>query len=228
MTYREGGKVSTIRELEKQPKKVDVVLLVRNEVLRCGLDTMLNRISGVGSVAHWNPENLPGPIDLREPGVLIVDIEQWKFLGKYFDLFKRDSTRIVVIGDDFERIDNARLSMLPCDGFLPMSGLSADLLDSTLERTLLGEMPMPPALARRLLVGTRQATSAPVHRSVNLTPRENEALTHLVEGMSNKQIARSLGISTHGAKRLVGSVLLKLDSPNRTAAVVTAIKLGLV
>jgi DNA-binding CsgD family transcriptional regulator len=46
--------------------------------------------------------------------------------------------------------------------------------------------------------------------------------------MSNKQIARRLQISSHGAKRIVASLLMKLDSPNRTMAVVTAINSGLV
>ncbi|MFI8423898.1 LuxR C-terminal-related transcriptional regulator [Streptomyces sp. NPDC085479] len=37
-----------------------------------------------------------------------------------------------------------------------------------------------------------------------LTPRERETLDLLAEGMSNKQIARALGISLHGSKRLTG------------------------
>jgi DNA-binding NarL/FixJ family response regulator len=60
-----------------------------------------------------------------------------------------------------------------------------------------------------------------------LTPREREALTLLAEGLMNKQIARQLRISDHGAKRLVASVLVKLSSPNRTLAVVTALREGL-
>ncbi|WP_381804006.1 response regulator transcription factor [Streptomyces niveus] len=63
---------------------------------------------------------------------------------------------------------------------------------------------------------------------MRLTSREHEALGLLGQGLSNKQIARSLGISPHGAKRLVGSILLKLGSPNRTAAVVTAMRTGLI
>jgi DNA-binding NarL/FixJ family response regulator len=85
---------------------------------------------------------------------------------------------------------------------------------------------MPPALARALLA----RAEAPVQRSrtVKLTGREVETLALLVRGMSNKQIARRLAISSHGAKRLVASIMLKLDSPNRTTAVVNAIKAGIV
>jgi len=77
---------------------------------------------------------------------------------------------------------------------------------------------------------TPAVAEAPPTRSrpVSLTSREVEALTLLVKGMSNKQIARRLAISGHGAKRLVASILLKLDSPNRTTAAVAAIKAGII
>jgi DNA-binding CsgD family transcriptional regulator len=86
---------------------------------------------------------------------------------------------------------------------------------------------MPPDLVRALLEWAergRQARS----RSVNLTGRERETLGLLVKGLSNKQIARRLAISSHGAKRLVASVMLKLDAPNRTLAAVTAVRTGIV
>ncbi|MCI4066752.1 LuxR C-terminal-related transcriptional regulator [Micromonospora sp. R77] len=60
-----------------------------------------------------------------------------------------------------------------------------------------------------------------------LTPRERQALKLLAEGLSNKQIARRLGISEHGAKRHVGNVLAKLNCPNRTVAVTVALNHGL-
>jgi DNA-binding NarL/FixJ family response regulator len=68
----------------------------------------------------------------------------------------------------------------------------------------------------------------PVIGSARLTFREQETLTHLAHGLSNRQIATRMRISEHGAKRLVSSLLLKLGATNRTAAVVTAIKYGLV
>jgi DNA-binding CsgD family transcriptional regulator len=65
-------------------------------------------------------------------------------------------------------------------------------------------------------------------RSPALTARETETLRLLAEGLSNKQIARRLGVSEHGAKRLVASIMVKLDSPNRTLAVAIAIRDGLI
>lgn len=63
---------------------------------------------------------------------------------------------------------------------------------------------------------------------MSLTGREDEVVRLLAQGLSNKQIARRLGISSHGVKRIVASLLLKLGAPNRTAAVVTALQTGLI
>jgi len=90
--------------------------------------------------------------------------------------------------------------------------------------------PTPVSASTPVSGSTPVAADAPPTRSrpVSLTSREVEALTLLVKGMSNKQIARRLAISGHGAKRLVASILLKLDSPNRTTAAVAAIKAGII
>jgi DNA-binding CsgD family transcriptional regulator len=65
-------------------------------------------------------------------------------------------------------------------------------------------------------------------REAPLTPREQEVLALLVEGASNKMIARRLGISVHTAKFHVGSLLDKLDAVGRTDAVAHAARLGVI
>ena len=114
------------------------------------------------------------------------------------------------------------------DGFLIQQDLTAPALGEALDRMMLGEMPMPARVGRELLARAGSPVPAGSVRPAVLTPRETETLILLAEGMSNKQIARRLSISDHGAKRLVTSVMLKLGAPNRTAAVVIAIKQGMV
>ena len=58
--------------------------------------------------------------------------------------------------------------------------------------------------------------------------RELEVLNLLAEGVSNKTIARRLGISIHTAKFHVGSLLDKLDASGRTDAVAHAARLGVI
>ena len=63
---------------------------------------------------------------------------------------------------------------------------------------------------------------------VPLTPRELEVLTLLAEGLSNKAIARRLGISVHTAKFHVGALIDKFDAVGRTDAVTQAARRGVI
>ena len=63
---------------------------------------------------------------------------------------------------------------------------------------------------------------------VPLTPRELEVLTLLAEGLSNKAIARRLGISVHTAKFHVGTLIDKFDAVGRTDAVAQAARRGVI
>jgi DNA-binding CsgD family transcriptional regulator len=84
---------------------------------------------------------------------------------------------------------------------------------------------MPAALARALLAG---GVGGRRREPTALTPREQETVALLAEGLSNRQIGRRLGLSEHGAKRLVANVMIKLDATNRTAAVAEAMSRGLI
>lgn len=61
-----------------------------------------------------------------------------------------------------------------------------------------------------------------------LSPREAEVLALLAEGAPNKVIARRLNISVHTAKFHVAAILVKLGAANRTDAIATAMRQGLV
>jgi DNA-binding NarL/FixJ family response regulator len=59
-----------------------------------------------------------------------------------------------------------------------------------------------------------------------LSEREMVVLTVMADGLSNKEIARRLGISFHSVKFHVASVLEKLEVDTRTEAVIKAAKLA--
>lgn len=61
-----------------------------------------------------------------------------------------------------------------------------------------------------------------------LTPRERDVLDLMATGLSNKQIAARLQISSHTAKFHIGAILAKLGAATRTEAVVRAVQRGLV
>jgi DNA-binding CsgD family transcriptional regulator len=78
------------------------------------------------------------------------------------------------------------------------------------------------------LVPPTTIVSVSADGDVPLTPRELEVLTLLAEGLSNKAIARRLGISVHTAKFHVGALIDKLDAVGRTDAVAQAARRGVI
>jgi DNA-binding NarL/FixJ family response regulator len=65
-------------------------------------------------------------------------------------------------------------------------------------------------------------------RIEQLSARELDVLRGMAEGLSNKQIARSLGISEHTVKFHINAILGKLSAQSRTEAVVRATRAGLI
>lgn len=60
-----------------------------------------------------------------------------------------------------------------------------------------------------------------------LTPRELEVLGHMIEGCSNLEIARALGVAPRTVAAHVEHILVKLDASSRTLAAVRAERAGL-
>jgi DNA-binding NarL/FixJ family response regulator len=91
------------------------------------------------------------------------------------------------------------------------------------------------AVARGFVVLPRNLTGRLVQRPVAvdepaepLTAREREVLELLGHGLSNKMIARDLGISEHTVKFHVSSIYAKLGAENRAEAVSLGARLGLI
>ena len=71
----------------------------------------------------------------------------------------------------------------------------------------------------------RDQTQPPVMGE--LTPREQEVLRLVAEGLPNKSIAIHLSISQHTVKFHVNAIMSKLSAQSRTEAVTRATRLGL-
>ncbi|WP_226961764.1 helix-turn-helix transcriptional regulator [Streptomyces sp. 3MP-14] len=172
-----------------------------------------------------NEEDLVrGVRDLR-PDVVVLTVESRRHWDRVEAEFPQHAARLLVIVDQHLLLHGG-VDRMPADGYLVRQKVTAKTLARALSQLAAGEMAIPVEVGRRLLRGSGATPAA--NRPAALTAREREALLLLVHGLSNKQIGRRLLISEHGAKRLVGSVLLKLNANNRTRAVVNAIRAGLV
>ncbi|WP_190344202.1 helix-turn-helix transcriptional regulator [Streptomyces venezuelae] len=209
-------------------RQLVVATLVCDGMLRLGLRAILSTMQIAGEVLHC--ESWYGVDEaLRTSDVDVLFVHESDFIPDCevpADVGgRRPRILLLLSGPDVdEKILSGRCAP---DGFLVQGELTAAVVEDALQRMDRGEVPMPPSLAR-LLLDRAGGVGQPRHRrDIALTARENEVLLLLAEGLSNKQIARRLQISSHGAKRIVASLLLKLGAPNRTSAVVTAIQAGL-
>jgi DNA-binding CsgD family transcriptional regulator len=78
------------------------------------------------------------------------------------------------------------------------------------------------------IIASGQSHSAVQPNEKGLTQREQAVLALMVEGASNKLIARRLGISVHTAKFHVRRITDKLDAVGRTDAVAHALQMKII
>jgi DNA-binding NarL/FixJ family response regulator len=107
------------------------------------------------------------------------------------------------------------------DGFLPKSSLSEVMLQAV-RLVLAGGTYVPP----ELLGAMPPPWSAALE--LDLTPRQQEVLQLVVDGLSNKEIARSLNLSEQTVKAHVTTLLRALNVTTRTQAVVAITRLRVV
>jgi RNA polymerase sigma factor (sigma-70 family) len=126
-------------------------------------------------------------------------------------------------------------------GYL-LKDTTSELLVEAIRGVIKGESQIDPNVARKVLSEFRRLAELPPARRDRpqagdrldevmiepLTPREEEVLNLLVEGLSNKEIGARLHLTEGTVKNYVSTIIAKLQANDRTHAVVTALRRGLV
>ncbi len=99
-----------------------------------------------------------------------------------------------------------------------LKGVGGDDLVSIIRSVASGGSYVAPSLAGRLLVNARNNRDAPASAISTLSARELDVARLLTEGMSNKEIARKLGLQEKTVKHHMTQVLQKLRVRNRVEA----------
>lgn len=115
-------------------------------------------------------------------------------------------------------------------GFL-LKDATAEELIAAIHTLAAGDALLDPAVTRRVIeayADMHAAPASPVRTVVpELTGRETEVLGLIARGMSNREIARELSISSATAKTHVSNVITKLGLRDRVHGVIYAYEIGL-
>jgi NarL family two-component system response regulator LiaR len=85
-----------------------------------------------------------------------------------------------------------------------------------------------PSLAPEATQALIQAATAPPSLGHDLTQRELQVLGHLIQGLTNLEIAQRIGVRPSTVKNHVSSILNKLGAASRTEAATLAIRHNLI
>jgi two-component system, NarL family, nitrate/nitrite response regulator NarL len=161
-----------------------------------------------------------------EPDVIVLDMSLIDSGLEALEAITQQhpTTKILLftLGADEEQVCAA----LKCGarGYL-LRGTSGPELVQAVQMLNQGESYVSPSLAAKLLMrsGPSRASEAqPAHRLSELTRREEEILSILGKGRSNKEIGNKLDLSEKTVKHHVTNILQKLQVRNRVEAALVA------
>ncbi|OIO66139.1 MAG: hypothetical protein AUJ56_13300 [Zetaproteobacteria bacterium CG1_02_49_23] len=112
------------------------------------------------------------------------------------------------------------------DGYLLKDEGKAEI-SNLLQGILSGRPPISANVAQQMLLHFQQVTRTKKEPPSKLTEREQETLLYISKGMSTKECAELMGISTHTASEHIKNVYKKLGIHSRAEAASEAINLGL-
>lgn len=104
-------------------------------------------------------------------------------------------------------------------GYL-LKNISAEDLASAIRAAHVGRATLAPGAAQALV----EAANQPPAPGFDLTTRERQVLTLMIEGLNNTQIAGKLAVSPSTIKSHVSNILSKLSVTSRTEAVTLALR----
>jgi DNA-binding NarL/FixJ family response regulator len=196
------------------------------ESIKMLLDTVPD-FEVVGSYSHV----LDCVDDVKEcrPDVVLMDIEMPGMTGiEAVKLIKKEFPQIQVlmqtVFEDDDRVFDSICS--GASGYILKNFLNTKLIDSITELQY-GGSPMSTSIARKVLNKMQQIPQfvrpeeAP---NYDLTPREKEVLSCIVEGLAYKMIADKLTISYETVRSHVKKIYEKLHVASLTEAVSKAMK----
>jgi DNA-binding NarL/FixJ family response regulator len=211
-------------------KKIRLILIEDNRLLREGINAMLKKEPDITVVASYDDSDLviDKIIELK-PNVVLLDLglpNQDSF--ELVRSLKSDHKEVKVVVMDLVPIqeDIMRFVEAGVSGFI-LKDATVSEFTKTLRSVASGEKVLPPTMAGSLFsqivdYGVKELGPTAVVQSVRMTKREREIVELIAEGLANKEIAFKLNLSIYTVKSHVHNILEKMALNTRVQIAIHA------
>ncbi len=207
---------------------IKILLVDDHSLFRSGLKSLLQRQDDFEVVgeASGGLEGVKLAHQL-EPDVVLLDLDMPLMNGKEAleqMLSINNELAVLMLTVSEDGADLADCMRLGARGYL-LKNINIDFLLDSIRRAVDGDSVLSPEMTSKLVARLR--SNAPVAAPSKLellTPRELETLVWLAKGVSNKHIARGMGVAESTIKVHVQNILRKLELSSRVQAAVYAVE----
>ena len=212
--------------MARTKQSLEVTLIDDHKLFRDGLKTLLAEcgITVIGAAG----DGRSGIEQVRQtpPDVVLLDIRMPEEDGlQILEQLRREApdVPVAILTTSTEKKDFAEAIRCGASGYL-LKDMHPDKLVVLLRAIASGEKVIDPNMrgVRENIVKSDPMPSIPSLDT--LTPRERETLDLLSDGLSNKMIAKELGISDGTVKLHIKAILRKLKARSRVEAAIIAVE----
>ena len=199
-------------------KKIRVLIADDHTIVRIGLRTLLGAEKDIDVVGEAKNGEMAVNEALRlMPDIIIMDLMMPKMDGATATAALREklpATKVIIL-TTFGSSDGIAHAIESGAAGALMKTADDDVLVSTIRSIAKGETVISPEIERLLT----DDPPIPV-----LTPRQIEVLQSMTRGLTNRDIAKQLGIRQDRVNEHVAAILAKIGAANRTEAVAIALR----
>lgn len=210
---------------------IDVLIVDDMKILRESLKLVIGRMEGIHVVgcAANGMEAIQMTKDLK-PSVVLMDLNMPIYSGyeaiveiKHFN--SRIKILVLTVEDSEEHITRAFIN--GADGYV-LKDLNVEELATAIRKAAKNEKYVAThAFHMNELVGIKEGLFLEEDMGLDfeLTKREKEVVSLVIQGQTNEEISDCLGISVGRARNIVADLISKYHVKNRTQLAVAALKL---